>query len=790
MQRNRCTGLLLAILILTSCWRLHAQLPAVIPGSPETFNLCQSGLLSNNLYTGSASLSVPLYDIKLKNYNLKIGLQYSSNGIRSSDLPSYVGMGFNLVAGGCITRIIRDEPDGVPETTPYSSFPDPNQHNSSLRWYLNEAADNYWDTEQDEYLCNFNGMSARFVIDSSGNGHCIPENNWKITVTDTYGSKVFNITTADGTVYVFDLAETTNTFEVFGSHTYSTSFSNETAWFLTSITTQTGEWIRFQYGLSHITQGQGYYSMSYAPTYVNNCGGNNCPTGTVSGTNQLNHDTWYLVDVQSSNGVNVGLFYEQRPDHADSHDWRIQTIYIREKLLGSFNNIKKFNFKYGVSMRYDNVPMHIYRYFLDTLISESIDGSGKLEKYTFDYYNRSHLEYSDVDYDWDVFGYQNQVAYFYPGWTYYPVDWSKIDTAATHLYYRNLGFSDTTKYPNPTVAPIGMLTKVTFPTAGYQKFYYEPNIISGGIVAGGSRVFRVENYEPLSGTSSSRYYKYTSIADTTASSGISTYQPFYGFGYNYGFVCGSVIQECPSTVVSSNSLTPYSSSKGSYVSYSAVIEGDDPSFANGGIEHKFVNDYISTYVNNYLGAEFTPIPNNLESNNNGAELKTTIFKKKAGAFVTLKTVTNVYQSDYSNQKVINNYITRRRYRWPYEYNPPQYYEFDGFDLIGYRYNSFKFNLTKIVTALYDEKGQNPSLDSTIFEYADKHGWEATKVTQKTSDTATLVTYNTYPSQLSDDLSYQMQYTRYMTAVLLESKTYKSGVLVSSKQNKYSNIFRD
>lgn len=792
MQLKRCTkGLLFVILLFSPYWRLLAQLPAVIPSSSETFNQCKAGLLSNNLYTGTATLSIPLYDISLKSFSLKLGLQYASNGIHASDMPSYVGMGFNLMAGGCITRIIRDEPDGVPEGIPYGDFPDPSQHNADLRWYLNEAADNYWDTEPDEYMYNFNGMSGRFFLDSSGVGHCIPENNLKIESNDVYGSKTFTITTADGAIYVFDLPETTNTFQVFGAHTYSTSFSNETAWFLTDITTQSGEWVHFEYGLSHVIDSRGVYTLSYSPANPNYCGGNQCPTGSTNGYNQLNHDTRYLVGITASNGINIGLFYEQRPDHSDiynpSHDYRIYNITVRENLTGTLNTIKKYNFKYGVAMRYDSLPLHIYRYFLDTLENESIDGSGIKEKYVFEYYNRSHLGYRDDGWEWDIFGYQAQTAHWYPGWNNYPVDSTHIDTAATRLYYENHGYTDPDKYPNPTVAPIGMLTKVTFPTGGYQKFYYEPNLISSGIIAGGSRVKFVENYDPLSGISSKKYYKYTSIADTNTSSGISSFQPFYSSNYNYGFVCGQVIQECPSTIVSSNTLTPYSSSKGSFVTYGSVIESDEGNLARGGVEHTFKNDYISPYYNIYLGDAFTPPPTNLEADLNGAETQTVIFKKNGASFMLLKKTVNKFQADYRNQNTLNGFVTRRRYRWPNEWYPPQSYEFYGFDVIGYRYKSFKYNLVKTITTTYDEKGQNPLVDSIMFDYADNIGWAPTKVTRKNSDTATIITHSIYPSQINNgvDIHYQMR-LRNMPGVLVESKTYREGRLIGAQKSVFNN----
>ncbi len=177
----------------------------------------------------------------------------------------------------------------------------------------------------------------------------------------------------------------------------------------------------------------------------------NALTGSSNGYNQLNHDTRYLVSVSASNGINIALFYEQRPDHNDpynpSHDYRIYNITVRENLTGTLNTIKKYNFKYGVAMRYDNVPLHIYRYFLDTLENESIDGSGIKEKYVFEYYNRSHLGYRDDTWGWDMFGYQCQVATWYSGWNYYLVDSSHIDTEATRLYYQNMGYSDPDKYP-------------------------------------------------------------------------------------------------------------------------------------------------------------------------------------------------------------------------------------------------------------------------------------------------------------------------------------------------------
>ena len=790
MQLKRCIGRLLFItLLLPPCCQLSAQdaaLPAIIPSSE--YGLCQAGLLSNSLFTGTATLSVPLYDLAVKGYSLKVALQYSSNGIKNSDLPTTVGMNFNLLAGGSIVRVIHDESDGAYENTPTSSLPNLWNQNLTLLDYLNDAADNYWDTEPDEYLFNINGMSGRFFVDSSGNGHCIPENNLKIVVGGYDGDyKTFTITTPDGTMYNFDgsAVENTSSFQVAYAHDYSYYYRNETAWFLSNITTQTGEWINFYYTAKSITETPGSYSVSYSSS--GGCGGNSCTIPSQSEYNKIDHDTYQLSYITSSTGVRIDVSYEQRPDYGvfggyATHDYRATGLKVSEAISGTSNTLKDYVFKYSTA--YSDM-LNTARYYLDTLVSKAIDGSNLSEKYVFDYVQRSQVPNRFWSYTFDVFGYNGNSG------TAYPVDWSRIDTAATRLYYESKGLAnggvyDDYIYPNPAYAPIGMLEKVTFPTYGYQKYFYEPNLIAGGIIAGGERVSAIENYDPLSGTSHKKYYKYTSLADTTISSGTSSFEPFYDYSYNYGFICGGVVYDCPSTMTSSNSLTSYGSSSGTLVHYNSVIESDDANLANGGIEHSYLNepDFTYGYGDVYLGTQYMPLPANREAEMNGAELKTVYFQKKNGALVTLKKVENTYASDTRNQAIINGYMTRRRYSWPYTGLPPAWYEFDGYDVIGYQFKTYRYNLMKTVTTAYDEKGQNPMLDSVQYEYANGVNWLPTKITGKASDTATIVTYNIYPHQTNGSGIYASMQS-VTPGFLVESKTYQQGNLVAAKKTVYS-----
>src|SRR4029078_2673334 len=67
-----------------------------------------------DLQTGSATLSLPMFNWQddKSNLNSTVSLNYSSgNGLKVNDVASNVGQGWNLVAGGVITRMQVGEPD-------------------------------------------------------------------------------------------------------------------------------------------------------------------------------------------------------------------------------------------------------------------------------------------------------------------------------------------------------------------------------------------------------------------------------------------------------------------------------------------------------------------------------------------------------------------------------------------------------------------------------------------------------------------------------------------------------
>ncbi|MEO9484860.1 MAG: hypothetical protein ABJG47_15480 [Ekhidna sp.] len=78
------------------------------PGAMSTINLSNS----EDLYRAQVTEGVPIYTIEAENgYQVPVQLTYQTRGIKVDDVASSVGLGWDLFAGGAITRVMKDEPD-------------------------------------------------------------------------------------------------------------------------------------------------------------------------------------------------------------------------------------------------------------------------------------------------------------------------------------------------------------------------------------------------------------------------------------------------------------------------------------------------------------------------------------------------------------------------------------------------------------------------------------------------------------------------------------------------------
>lgn len=73
--------------------------------TPEAAAFMRYGEESVNEYTGVADISVPLYTIKCKDIEIPLVLRYDASGIKVEQEASWVGLGWNLMVGGCINYV-------------------------------------------------------------------------------------------------------------------------------------------------------------------------------------------------------------------------------------------------------------------------------------------------------------------------------------------------------------------------------------------------------------------------------------------------------------------------------------------------------------------------------------------------------------------------------------------------------------------------------------------------------------------------------------------------------------
>jgi Family of unknown function (DUF5977) len=207
------------------------------------------------LQTGSAVFSLPIFSWQDDHGRLKseIALGYTSgSGLKVNDVASNEGQGWNLVAGGVISRIQVGEPDDQPgfigenpltavfdgQTIPvdnaqdltkypagylYDTIPIQRGCPDALTQYPTYGGQNVLygqhpivaqDRQMDRFAFQFNGKSGEFVIDTVGGWHGVLLGDSKMQISIqvdptliNYGIRTtitsFTITDVDGLIYKF-----------------------------------------------------------------------------------------------------------------------------------------------------------------------------------------------------------------------------------------------------------------------------------------------------------------------------------------------------------------------------------------------------------------------------------------------------------------------------------------------------------------------------------------------------------------------------------------------------------
>jgi len=260
---------------ITPVFSQAPTLVSVTPPSPNVQAMQKYGDIPVSAYTGVPDISIPIYTAKFRDLSIPITISYHASGIKVAEEASEVGLGWVLNAGGAISRnvigaddfsagasyftnSIIDMDSGTGPTNKVQRgcnlqmFSTTGQ-NTIFNYNVSNDLINGYDFQPDQYYYNFPGHSGKFVMTRSFEAILQKQETISITCQSPTGAS-WEIKSMDGYIYDFALQET---YTAPGSGT-----PHICAWYLTKITSPTGNVATFNYTAnpSTVSQGIGGYT--------------------------------------------------------------------------------------------------------------------------------------------------------------------------------------------------------------------------------------------------------------------------------------------------------------------------------------------------------------------------------------------------------------------------------------------------------------------------------------------------------------------------------------------------
>ncbi len=265
------------------------SVPTVIPPSPSIAALNRYSEVPVSYYNGIPNINIPIATLEGRELSVPINLSYHAGGHRVNEEATWVGLGWNLSAGGQITRTVR----GLPDDYKYGFIHTPyivDKVRETCITYGGELygkncteltntllLNNKLEYQPDDFRFSAPGISGRFMFNQNrikdSYGEIVQFESTNLVIQPTFAGNgelsSWSITDANGTVYKFNIgnrfissqsAAINNGQESIPGEsdgTYSENIISYTeSWNLVSMISANGDAIRFDYD-------------SYTPNYEN-----------------------------------------------------------------------------------------------------------------------------------------------------------------------------------------------------------------------------------------------------------------------------------------------------------------------------------------------------------------------------------------------------------------------------------------------------------------------------------------------------------------------------------------
>ncbi|MBI5914737.1 MAG: hypothetical protein HY842_05125 [Bacteroidetes bacterium] len=243
----------------------NSYLNNIMVPSPEVASLGRYIDVPVSYYTGVPNVSIPIHTLSEGPLSLPISLSYHAGGVQVSEVPSWVGLGWSLQAGGMVSRTVQDKMDEDGSFGWYYHGDEIPLESNACAFYLHYG-EGAFDSEPDIFSFSFPGGSGKFYFsnDAIPVPVLVPMQDLKIVPEFATGApfnlKGFDIVAPDGTIYEFgDIGDGTPAIEITASD--GGNYPDiPSAWFLKKIKSYDG---KFTINFSYTDE---YFMQKYAPT--------------------------------------------------------------------------------------------------------------------------------------------------------------------------------------------------------------------------------------------------------------------------------------------------------------------------------------------------------------------------------------------------------------------------------------------------------------------------------------------------------------------------------------------
>lgn len=377
--------------------------------APNTASLGKYGDIPVSHYTGVPNISVPIHQLHQGPISLNISLAYHAGGIRVDEMASRVGLGWSLIGGGIISRVVS----GLPDETINGYYNKGNELTNLTSSKVEELIAGTRDGEPDLFSFNCGGFNGQFYFNENKDPVLVPRQDIRIEWTFQNNQfEQFVLTTPDGMRYYFGSYNNNSAVDL----TYASLSSDPyySTWHLLRIESMDGlHFVIFDYEDDNYS----YKSLSSCSWFASECmpgvgggwanwnsgswmQGSNCTSTTfyqfgnktyyynttnivgkrLSGISSFDEDVLFVSDTSRMDLSPSQLFVTTNKNRLDRIEIRTGS--------GQYTFCKKFEFAYDYFVTEDvdhaNLPEG-KRLKLIQLLESSCDDAESKNPYKFEY---------------------------------------------------------------------------------------------------------------------------------------------------------------------------------------------------------------------------------------------------------------------------------------------------------------------------------------------------------------------------------------------------------------------